>query len=306
MGVNETEDKRLSPVKVWLLAARPKTLPAAASPVIAGSAVAFWEGGFVFGPAIAALLTALLLQVGANLANDVFDYNRGADNTQRLGPLRVTSAGLLTPREVLAGMWIVFGIAILLGIYLAVVAGWPVVLIGLAAILGAIAYTGGPFPFGYYGLGDLFVFIFFGPVAVVGTYFVQVKSVSMGAVWVSVPMGLLTVAILVVNNLRDIETDRQAGKRTLAVRLGVKGTQIEYRLCLMGAYLSLPLMWATEALPLGVLFAWLSIPRAVAMTRMINTLSGRELNKALAGTGQLELIFALLFGVGLVLMKALL
>ena len=306
MSVNETEDKRLSPLKVWLLAARPKTLPAAASPVIAGSAVAFWEGCFVFGPAIAALLTALLLQVGANLANDVFDYDRGADNTQRLGPLRVTSAGLLSPREVLAGMWIVFGIAILLGVYLVVVAGWPVVLIGLAAILGAIAYTGGPFPFGYYGLGDLFVFIFFGPVAVVGTYFVQVKSVSLGAVLTSVPMGLLTVAILVVNNLRDIETDHQAGKRTLAVRLGVKGTQIEYWLCLVGAYLSLPSMWATEALPLGVLLAWLSIPRAVAMTRMINTLSGRQLNKALAGTGQLELIFALLFAIGLVLMKALL
>jgi 1,4-dihydroxy-2-naphthoate octaprenyltransferase len=255
---------------------------------------------------MAALLTALLLQVGANLANDVFDYNRGADNAQRLGPVRVTSAGLLRPREVLVGMWVVFGIAILLGIYLTVVAGWPVVLIGLAAILGAIAYTGGPFPFGYYGLGDLFVFIFFGPVAVVGTYYVQAMGVSLGAVWASVPMGLLTVAILVVNNLRDIETDRRAGKRTLAVRLGVKGTRIEYLLCLVGAYLCLLLMWVTGALPLGVLLAWLSIPRAVGMARMIYTQSGRPLNIALAGTGQLELLFALLFAIGLVLMKALL
>lgn len=287
------------------MAARPKTLPAAASPVVAGSAVAFWEGGFHSGPALAALMAALLLQIGANLANDVYDYHRGADDLERLGPMRVTSAGLLSPSQVVTGMWIVFGLAALLGVYLAIAAGWVVVLIGLASILAAVAYTGGPFPFGYYGLGDLFVFIFFGPVAVVGTYYVQAKGVSAGALWASLPMGLLTVAILVVNNLRDIETDRKAGKRTLAVRLGVKDTRIEYVICLAGAFLSLLLMWVTGALPVGVLLAWITIPWALSLVRMIYSLAGRPLNKALAGTGQLELIFALLLAVGLVVMKLL-
>ncbi len=299
MSDTGVETKQMSPIRAWLMAARPITLPAAASPVVAGSAVAFWEGGFHLGP----VLAALLLQIGANLANDVYDYHRGADDIERLGPMRVTSAGLLRPSQVVTGMWIVFGLAALLGVYLAIAAGWVVVLIGLASILAAVAYTGGPFPFGYYGLGDLFVFIFFGPVAVVGTYYVQAKGVSAGALWASLPMGLLTVAILVVNNLRDIETDRKAGKRTLAVRLGVRDTRVEYVICLTGAFLSLPVMWVTGALPVGVLLAWLTIPRALSLVRMIYSLSGRPLNKALTGTGQLELTFALLLAVGLVVMK---
>ncbi len=169
----------LTPAQIWLLAARPKTLPAAAATAITGSAAAFYSGKFQPGPALACLLGALLLQIGANLANDVFDYYRGADAQERLGPLRVTTAGLLRPGQVLAGMWLVFGLAALLGVYLALVAGWPVLLVGLACILAAVAYTGGPFPFGYYGLGDLVVFIFFGPVAVCGTYFVQARPAQL-------------------------------------------------------------------------------------------------------------------------------
>lgn len=303
--MNPTVPDQLTPLQIWILAARPKTLPAAAAPVIAGSAVAYYEGFFQPGPALAALLAALLLQVGANLANDVFDYQRGADAQGRLGPLRVTQSGLLAPEAVLRGMWFTFGLAGLLGLYLIWVAGWPVLLIGLASILAAIAYTGGPFPLGYYGLGDLAVFVFFGLAAVAGTYYVQSGQVSPLAWWAALPMGFLITAILVVNNLRDLETDRAAGKRTLAVRLGRQGTRWEYAICLAGAYLVPPVIWLLSLAPAWVLLSWLSIPLAAALTRTLWTVSGRPLNKALAGTGQLTLLFSLLFSAGLVIARLL-
>lgn len=291
-----TPEKKL---KIWLLAIRPKTLPAAAAPVIVGSAVALLENRFLIVPALAALAGALLLQIGANLANDVFDYHRGADDESRLGPTRVTQAGLLTSAQVLLGMWVVFGLAIIIGIYLFLIAGWPVLLIGIFSILAALAYTGGPFPLGYYGLGDLAVFVFFGPVAVCGTYYIQAGAVSLAAIWASIPMGLLTVAILVVNNLRDIESDRLAGKMTLAVRLGARGTRWEYILCLLGAYLVPFLLGLVGISSFWVLLSWLSVPFAIRMIRMIFCQEGRVLNKALAGTGQLELLYGVLFSLGL-------
>ncbi|NLG71775.1 MAG: 1,4-dihydroxy-2-naphthoate polyprenyltransferase [Chloroflexi bacterium] len=290
-----------SKLQTWILAARPKTLPAAVSPVIVGSAAAFVDNAFRPGPALAAFFGALLLQIGANLANDVFDFHKGADTKDRLGPLRVTQAGLLSPREVLLGMWVTFGLAALLGVYLVLAAGWLVVAIGVASILSAIAYTGGPYPLGYHGLGDLFVFIFFGPVAVIGTYFVQAREVSLLSVLASIPMGLLITAILVVNNLRDIHTDRASGKRTLAVRLGVEGTRREYLLCLSTAYLIPVGMAAAGLTTFWVVLAWLSLPLAVRLVRMIWRVSGRPLNEALAGTGQLTLLYSLLFSLGLVL-----
>jgi 1,4-dihydroxy-2-naphthoate octaprenyltransferase len=297
------EKSKLRTWQIWLLAARPRTLPAATAPVIAASALAYFDGKFRFGPALAALLAALLLQIGANIANDVYDYYRGADASGRQGPLRVTQAGLLRPRQVVEGMWVVFGLAAMLGIYLAIVAGWPVIVLGLLCIAAAIAYTGGPFPLGYNGLGDLFVFLFFGIAATCGTYFVQAGRVSAGALWTAVPMGLLITAILVVNNLRDIETDRAAGKRTLAVRLGARGTQIEYVLCLVGAYASPLIMALLGVIPVWGMLAWLSAPLAIYLARMIFTLKGRPLNRALAGTGQLVLAFAGLFSLGLVLYR---
>jgi 1,4-dihydroxy-2-naphthoate octaprenyltransferase len=288
----------LSPFHIWMLAARPKTLPAAVAPVIVGAAVALGAGQFRAGPALAALVAALLLQIGANLANDVFDFYRGSDTEQRLGPLRVTQAGLLSPAQVLLGMWVIFGLAALLGVYLIRSAGWPVLWIGLASILAAVAYSGGPLPFGYYGLGDVAVFLFFGPVAVCGTYFVQAGEVTPQAVAASIPMGLLTTAILVVNNLRDIATDRAAKKRTLAVRLGEAGTRWEYALCLVLAYLA-PLGFAMVGLaPWGGMLAWLSVPYALKVSAIVWKQAGRPLNQALAGTGQLELFFGLLFGLG--------
>jgi 1,4-dihydroxy-2-naphthoate polyprenyltransferase len=299
--MREKDHQPLTALQVWLLAARPRTLPAAASPVVVGTALALADGRFRLGTALAALLAALLLQVGANIANDVFDFHRGADTSDRQGPLRVTQAGLLPPGQVLLGMWLVFGLAGLLGLYLVVVAGWPILLVGLASIAAAILYTGGPLPFGYHGLGDLFVFIFFGLVAVCGTYYVQAGQLTQTVVWASIPIGLLTTAILVVNNLRDIETDSKAGKMTLAVRLGAPGARVEYLLCIGGAYLVPLLMWALDLSSGWVMLSWLSIPLVLPLIRMIYREVGKPLNQALARTGQFELVFALLFSLGLLL-----
>jgi 1,4-dihydroxy-2-naphthoate polyprenyltransferase len=284
-----------------MLAARPKTLPAAAAPVIAGTAVAIRDGVFSPGPAIAALLGALLIQIGTNFANDVFDYKKGADTSERLGPLRVTQAGLLKPEQVMTGMWITFGLAVLVGFYLLKIAGWPVVWIGVFSILSGIAYTGGPFPLGYNGLGDIFVFIFFGLIAVCGTYFVQSGTVSTGAVWAAIPIGLLATAILVVNNLRDIETDKKAGKKTLAVRFGAIAARIEYDVLVGGAYLCPLLMWLTGYGSPWVLLTWITLYRAISLIKLIYTENGKALNKGLAGTGRMELEFAILLAVGLLI-----
>jgi 1,4-dihydroxy-2-naphthoate octaprenyltransferase len=314
-----TTAPRPTPLRIWLMAARPRTLAAAAAPVIVGSAAAWHVGGFAWGPALAALLGALLLQIGANLANDVFDFQKGADTKDRLGPARVTAQGLLTPGQVFTGMWVTFGLAALIGLYLARVGGWPIVAIGLASILAALAYTGGPFPLGYNGLGEVFVFIFFGLAAVCGTYYVQAANtcavtgggvglsealcaspVSALAWWAAVPIGLLATAIIVVNNLRDIETDRAAGKHTLAVRLGRRGAQIEYALLIAVAY-AIPVgIWLAGVAPAGVLLTLISLPRAVLLARLVFALEGRPLNGVLAGTGQLELLYALLFAAGLI------
>lgn len=285
--------------QIWVLAARPKTLPAAAAPVIVGAAVATGESQFLLCPALAALAGALLLQVGANFANDVFDFKRGADTTARLGPTRVTQAGLLPPEHVMLGMWAVFGLATLVGLYLVWVGGWPIVAIGLFSIAAAIAYTGGPFPLGYNGLGDVFVFIFFGVIAVCGTYYVQAGTVSTAAIWASVPIGLLATNILVVNNLRDIDTDRAAGKKTLAVRFGAAGAQLEYNLFVAISYLVPPLMWLFGVTSPWVMLALLSMPLVPPLIRRIHTEQGRPLNQALADTARLELVYSVLFSIGL-------
>ncbi len=289
----------LSRRQIWMLATRPKTLPAAAAPVVVGTAAAFADGKFSIGPALAALLGALLLQIGSNLANDVFDYKKGADTSARLGPTRVTQAGFLSPGQVLTGMWLTFGLAAVIGLYLIWVGGWPIIAIGVLSIAAAIAYTGGPFPLGYHGLGDVFVFIFFGLAAVCGTYYVQAGTVSRLAWLAAVPVGGLIVNILVVNNLRDIESDRAAGKRTLAVRLGARGAQIEYLLWLAVAYAVPPALWLFGLTSGWMLLTWLSLPAALPPTRLILQQQGRVLNQALAGSARFALIYSLLFSAGL-------
>jgi len=288
-----------SPLHAWILAFRPRTLFAAAAPVAVGTAVAIRDGGFALLPALAALLGALLLQVGSNLANDVFDFQRGADAPDRVGPLRVTQTGLLTPAQVLRGMWVVFALSLIPGLYLAARGGWPVVAIGITAIAAAVLYTGGPLPYGYKGMGEIFVFVFFGPVAVSGTYYVQTNTLTLLAIAASVPIGLLTSAILVVNNLRDIGPDRAVGKTTLAVLLGARGTRIEYLLLLGLAFAAPPALFAAGLAPPWVMIAWISAPLAERQARIVITQSGAALNAALAGTALLTLAYSLLFAAGL-------
>lgn len=290
-----------NPLHSWILAIRPRTLPAAAAGVAAGSALALHDHAFRPLPALAALLVAVLLQIGSNLANDVFDYERGADSGRSHGPLRVTQSGMLAPAQVKAGMLVVFSLAALLGLYLAFVSAWQVLLVGAVAILSAILYTAGPFPLGYYGLGDLFVFLFFGLACVAGTYYVQAGRLSLAAWWTSLPVGLIIVGILVVNNLRDLESDRLAGKHTLAALLGGRFAKGEYLACLLVAFLCLPVLCVLGVLPWGALLAWLSLPLAWKATRTVFTQTGRALNAALAGTGQLALAFSLLFLIGMLL-----
>jgi len=289
------------PVEVWVLAARPKTLPAALAPVLVGTAVAWVAGGFRPGPAAAAALGALLLQIGSNLANDVFDFERGADREGRTGPLRVTQAGLLTPSQVRAGMAIVFGLALLVGIYLTIEAGWPVIVIGLAAIAAAIAYTGGPFPLGYNGLGELFVMIFFGFAAVCGTAFVQATYVPAAAWPAGFAAGCLATAILVVNNVRDIDQDRESGKRTLPVRFGRPWGVAEFVVLLALAYLVPLLLVLTNRAALSLLLVLFSAPLALPLVRSLRRERGVVLNRTLAGTARLFLVWSVLYSAGLLL-----
>ena len=282
-----------------MLAIRPRTLPAAAAGIVMGAALAWRDGFFRLDASLVCLFTALLLQIGSNLANDVFDFERGTDTAERLGPTRVTQAGMLTPRQVKAGMAVVFGLSAMLGLYLAWLGGWAILILGVAAILSAIAYTGGPFPLGYYGLGDIFVFIFFGLVSVAGTYYIQAGTVTPAVWWMTVPPGLIVTAILVVNNLRDLEHDRKAGKHTLAVRLGEKGAMVQYTACMVVAYLVLIPAVGLNLIPWTTLLACLSLPIAWQATQVVLTQKGRPLNAALAKTGQTSLVFSLLFWVGL-------
>jgi 1,4-dihydroxy-2-naphthoate octaprenyltransferase len=296
-------------IRAWVLACRPATLTAAISPVMVGTGCAIAIGGFALWPALAALFGATCIQIGTNLANDVFDFEKGADTTERLGPTRAVQAGLLTAAQVRAGMWVAFGLAAAAGAYLVATAGWPVVAIGVFSIASGIAYTGGPYPLGYHGLGDLFVMVFFGFVAVCGTVFVQAHQVPALALLASVPPGAIATAVLVVNNLRDREQDARAGKRTLAVRLGERATVLEYRLLLAVAEvipsaLFLVRMRAGIAVNGGTP-AFLQLPLvgtvlfAVFLVRAVSTRRGRDLNPVLKGTAMLLLVHSALFAVGL-------
>lgn len=303
--------------RAWVLAARPKTLPAAIVPVAVGSACAFVHGGFAWPAAFAAALGALWIQVGTNLANDVFDHERGADTPDRLGPTRAVAAGLLTPGQVRYGMVCAFGLATLCGLYLVHLAGWPILVVGVASILAGIGYTGGPFPLAYNGLGDVFVLLFFGFVAVCGTAFVHLQMVPLVALWASLPVGLLATAMLVVNNIRDAEKDKGVGKKTLAVLMGRRLSQWQYKGLLLLAYLGLaPVSTSIHGggMGIGELLAgdarWIglpiiTLPYAMLLARQVGSRQGEALNSTLAGTAQLLLLFGALLSLGLVLSVAL-
>jgi 1,4-dihydroxy-2-naphthoate polyprenyltransferase len=287
--------------QAWLLAIRPKTLSAAAAPVLVGTALALRDGCFRPLAALAALVGAMLIQIGTNFLNDVDDFERGADTTERLGPTRVTQSGLLTATEVRRAGWAAFAGAATFGLYLIACAGWPVLLLGIAAIVSAWAYTGGPWPLGYNGLGDLFVFLFFGVAAVAGTYYVQALHTN-GTVWAAtLPAGALATAILVVNNVRDVDSDRAAGKRTLAVRLGQRAGRLEHAALVALAYAVPVFLWATGSASAWVLLPWLSLPMAWALVRDVTTITeGPAFNLALHHTARLHLVFGVLFATGLI------
>ena len=294
-----TGDDRPGKLAAWLEAVRPKTLWAGVTPVLVGTACAVSAGGPRPGPALAALGTALGLQIGTNLSNDVLDFDRGADTRKRVGPRRAVQSGLLGRGEVWAGAWCAFGAAALCGLYLSSVAGWPVLALGVASIVSGLLYTAGPWPLAYVGLGDVFVLLFFGLAAVVGTTWVQTLAAPPSAWWAGLAVGLLSVAILVTNNLRDQATDAVAGKRTLIVRFGRRFGLIEYTACLGVAFLAvLPTVPLLGPWPL---LSWLALPPAVVVLRSVWRGEGAALNGALAATARLLLLFGVLLSIGIVL-----
>jgi 1,4-dihydroxy-2-naphthoate polyprenyltransferase len=291
-------------MRIWLMAARPRTLPAAVAPVLVGTAAAIESAGGFPRPVafVAALIASVFIQVGTNLANDYSDAKRGADTADRLGPVRVTSAGLVTPRRVLVATWVAFGIAVACGIYLAVVAGLVILLIGALSIAAGVLYTGGPRPYGYAGLGEIFVFLFFGVVAVNGSYYVQVERLNALPLGLSISVGFLATAILVVNNVRDVETDRRARKLTLAVRMGRRNAVSLYHLLVLGAFAVLPLALVFGEASLLPLIGLAALPLALRPMRIISSRTdGPSLNAALAATGAVLGAFSLLVSAGLLI-----
>ena len=296
----------MSPLQAWWLAIRPKTLPAATAPVLVGTAHAYRAGGFQAGPALAALIGALLIQIVSNLANDYFDFKKGADTDERLGPPRVTQLGILSEKAVLTGLALCIGLALGVGSYLVLIGGWPIVVVGLVSLLCAVAYTGGPFPLGYNGLGEIFVFVFFGPIAVAGTVYVQSLRWEPAAFLAGVPIGLLCANILVVNNVRDWETDAKAGKRTLAARFG---REFGVRLYAINIWLALATLvvyghfarsWSASLLAAPILAAF-----GPPLYRSLKDLRGKPLNAVLGKTAQLELRFALVMALGIMISRTL-
>ncbi len=311
-----TAARDVSRTQAWVMAARPQTLPAGASPVVIGIGLAVHDGVFAPIPALAALIGAVLIQVGTNFANDYFDAVKGADTADREGFTRVTAGGLIPARRVKLATVAAYGLALVVGVYLVAVGGVPILVVGLSSILAGILYTGGPYPYGYYGLGDLFVFVYFGLVAVTGTYYVQAAATlsSVGPVPIDIPPGTvtagvlvaslaaagLTTAILVVNNVRDIETDAAAGKHTLAVMLGYTWSRVEF-VVLLGIAYAVPLvLWAGFGYAPTVLVPLVSLPLAADLTRTLMTRTdGDALNPALERAGQLLALYAVLFAAGL-------
>ena len=295
-------------MRMWLMAARLRTLPAAVAPVLVGTSIAITRDVFRPGAFIAALLGAILIQVGTNLSNDYSDARRGADTEDRLGPMRVTAGGLVPPRTVLLWTYLTFGAAVLCGAYLVAVAGWELLVLGILSILAGVLYTGGPRPYGYEGLGEVFVFLFFGLVAVAGSTFAQLETWPWEALALAVPVGLLCAAILVVNNVRDMDTDRRAGKRTLAVRLGRDGARAEYTALLVLAYVTLVPAVAVEIADadswtaLWWLLPFLTLPLAAKLVGVVRThVDGPTLNVALARTAVLQLVFCVLLAAGILI-----
>ena len=284
----------------WVLASRLKTLTAAISPVLVGVSLAIHDGEFQLFIAFMTLLAAVLIQIGANFANDVYDFLNGSDREDRLGPTRATQSGLISPEDMKKGMWLVFSLAICVGFYLASIGGWPIVWIGLASIASAIAYTGGPYPLGYHGWGDVFVFVFFGIIAVPGTYYLQSGFVSYDSILFGIPLGALSTAILIVNNLRDADTDIKSGKRTLAVRFGKTFVKIEYIIMMVVAFV-IPIYILQFWDELSLYIILFLLPISIRLIQSLYNETGISLNPVLVNTAQFLFHFSILLSIGLIL-----
>lgn len=295
----------ISRVRAWILAARPATLPAAVVPVLVGAAAAMSEGAHFRGAIFfATLICAVLIQIGTNFANDYSDFARGADTDARLGPVRVTQTGLIDEASIKRGIIVAFGLAVLIGVYLAWIGGWPIIAIGVLSVIAGLAYTGGPYPLGYHGLGDVFVFVFFGLIAVTGTAYLQSGHWSKLALLVSIPIGLLVTNLLVVNNLRDLATDIAAGKRTLATRIGDRATRTQYAVFTIGAYVVPLMIGLMDPARRLIMLPLISLPLALRRVLVVaKGAGGRDLNPILKRTGRLLLLFGALLAVGAALTR---
>ncbi len=285
----------------WLLAARPKTLLAAFVPVIVGSALAINSGKFLLLNSLIALLCSLLIQIGTNFTNDLYDFLKGADNHKRKGPLRVLSSGLITVTEMKMGSFLIFFLSFLFGLYLVKSAGIIILIIGVVSIIAGIAYTAGPFPLAYNGLGDIFVFMFFGVVGTMGTYYLHTKEFSIISFLASIPVGALITNILIINNYRDIEEDKAAGKNTLAVMLGKNFTRYQFIFFIIISFIIPAFLFFVFHFHIWIFLPYITIPLAYRLILMIYTFNGLQLNKTLELTAKFSAIFGILFAAGLVL-----
>ena len=287
--------------KSWIIAGRPKTLLAAIVPVVVGTALAINKGKFVLLFSVIALLCSLLIQVGTNFTNDLYDFLKGADSEDRKGPLRVLAAGLISVKEMKIGVVFIFSAAFILGLILVYEAGPVILVIGILSIIAGITYTAGPFPLAYNGLGDIFVFMFFGIAGTTGTYYIQVKEFSMVSFLTSIPVGALITDILVVNNYRDIEEDKAAGKRTLAVIFGKDFTRFQFIFLILTSFAIPAVLYFFFDFKYWILLPYLTFPIAYKLIIMLYTLEGFQLNKTLELTAKLSALYGFLFAAGLIL-----
>lgn len=295
------EIKHQSKIKSWVLAARPKTLPAAAVPVMVGSSLAIYSGEFFLPYSIIALLCSVLIQIGTNYTNDLYDHLKGSDTKERKGPLRVLSAGLISVKEMKLGIFIVFLITFLLGLYLVFSAGWIILIIGIISIIAGLSYTAGPYPLAYNGLGDIFVFLFFGIVGTMGTYYLHHQEFTMLSFLISLPVGGLITNILIVNNFRDIEEDRAADKKTLAVIFGNTFSKFEFIVLLTISFLIPVILFTYYNFSYWIFLPYFSLPMAFLLIKMLNEYNGTQLNKTLELTAKFSALYGLLFSIGIII-----
>lgn len=297
----ENSNKNIDKLNNWVLASRPKTLPAAVAPVLIGTSVAYYDNKINFIAALIALICSLLIQIGTNFVNDLYDHLKGSDSKDRVGPERALATGIISINEMKRAIYLTFGVTFLLGLYLVYLAGWPILLVGILSIASGYAYTAGPYPLAYNGLGDIFVFMFFGVVAVVGTYYVQALQLTELIFIASIPAGTLITNILVVNNYRDIDEDRSNNKNTLAVLFGRQFSRVQYLLQLLAAYAVPVYIFIRYEISWLILLPLITLPLGIKLFKMLIDLKGEELNKTLELTAKLSVIFSILFSIGFLL-----